>query len=229
MWSLNHILNLWKILLIEMIFLKIVCTVFSHGIWLYCSFFRHACMKIVEFWWSFTVFQRETYNCFLLLICCRNALFEHFCSVWNMLLPQPASPILVFYVNSGTPPYHWLLKPTGWKFGVLKLILCLILIARPFKFLAKLVVSRAFSWYPSKFEILHEQEKRRFFGLNFNPIYDVFSIWIGPLLEEIESYFTRRCGPQNKVSARPTSLRRPIRVVNRLPRVPRHPTLRLGS
>ena len=65
--------------------------------------------------------------------------------------------------------------------------------------------------------------------MKINPSYDVFSLWIGPLLEEVESYFTRRCGPQNKVSARPTSLRRPIRVVNRLPQSSCSPDVAAGE
>ena len=39
-----------------------------------------------------------------------------------------------------------------------------------------------FSWYPSKFEILHEQGKRRFLGSKLILAMMFFSLWIGPLL-----------------------------------------------
>ena len=55
------------------------------------------------------------------------------------------------------------------------------------------------------------------------------SLWIGPLLEEMESYLTRHCGSYTKVSVRYASLRRPIRVVNRLPQSSGSPDVAAGE
>ena len=80
----------------------------------------------------FKVFEMENYiHVWLLPRCCSWLINSQLASLINtLLLPQPVSPILVFYLNSGTPPCHLLLKPTDWKFGVLELILCLKSIAR---------------------------------------------------------------------------------------------------
>ena len=49
---------------------------------------------------------------------------------WNLLLPQPCSPILVFHLNSGTPPYHYLLGSTVESLASLSISLRLKLSVR---------------------------------------------------------------------------------------------------
>ena len=59
-----------------------------------------------------------------------------------LLLPQPVSPILVFYLNSGTPPYHNLLESTVESLASWSLSLRLKLIARLFDCFVQLSLSR---------------------------------------------------------------------------------------
>ena len=83
-------------------------------------------------------------------ICCRTVCFSRkklprdLGSPGNrqLLLPQPVSPILVFYLNSGTPPYHNLLESTVESLASWSLSLRLKLIARLFDCFVQLSLSR---------------------------------------------------------------------------------------
>ena len=69
-----------------------------------------------------------------------------------VLLPQPVSPILVFYLNSGTPPYHNLLESTVESLASWSLSLRLKLIARLFDCFVQLSLSRVVFLVPFEYE-----------------------------------------------------------------------------
>ena len=60
----------------------------------------------------------------------------------DLLLPQPFSPILVFHLNSGTPPHHYLLGSIVESLAPLSISLHLKLIAHPFACFVQFSLSR---------------------------------------------------------------------------------------
>ena len=91
--------------------------------------------------------QLENFNGY---ICCRTVCYSRKKSPRDLgspgnrqlLLPQPFSPILVFHLNSGTPPHHYLLGSIVESLAPLSISLRLKLIAHPFACFVQFSLSR---------------------------------------------------------------------------------------
>ena len=106
-----------------------------------------------------------------------------------------------FHLNSGTPPLHCL-------FGSIVESLAPLSISLRFRLIARLracsVQLARVAWsvlVPVEHEIFALTKKIDVLAA-IGPQRCQFSLWIGPLLNEVESYLTRRYGSQTKVSAR---------------------------